>query len=146
MAEKLFMNQMPQSARRKKANQRYGSVRVTTVLRVNDGDTFYCNVNHFHPLLGNNIGIRLRGLNCPEMSSKIPAVQKRAVEARLELVHLLHNAKVIMLVNPQRGKYFRIIADVEIDGKSVGTILLEKKLARFYDGNGPRSWTIENLK
>lgn len=36
--------------------------------------------------------------------------------------------------NINRGKYFRIAADVYIDGKNLGDILIKNNLAIFYDG------------
>jgi len=34
----------------------------------------------------------------------------------------------------KRGKYFRIVADVSIDGKSLAKSLINAKLAVIYDG------------
>ena len=34
----------------------------------------------------------------------------------------------------KRGKYFRIVADVYTDNKSVGQLLIDKDLAVKYDG------------
>jgi len=38
------------------------------------------------------------------------------------------------LKNVQRGKYFRILADVQADRKDVADILIKKRLAVRYDG------------
>ena len=42
--------------------------------------------------------------------------------------------KRIDLENIERGKYFRIIADIKIDGKSLTRYLLKNGLAYSYDG------------
>jgi len=47
---------------------------------------------------------------------------------------MLRNAKTIELRNMQRGKYFRIVADVYADGQSVGEGLVREGLAVVYDG------------
>lgn len=40
----------------------------------------------------------------------------------------------------QRGKYFRFIADVYIDGKNLANLLIEHNLARPYQGGKRQSW------
>ena len=44
------------------------------------------------------------------------------------------NAKEIKLTNLQRGKFFRVIANVLVDGISLERELLDNKLAYRYDG------------
>lgn len=107
-------------------------VEVTTLLRVNDGDTFYCNISDFHPLFGNNIGIRLRGIDAPEITSKVDADCIKALEAKTVASKMLWNAKVITLKNITRGKYFRLIADVYCDGVNLAALLLSKNLVSKY--------------
>lgn len=108
------------------------SVVVTTLLRVNDGDTFYCNINKFPPLLGNNIGIRVRGIDAPELSSKDDAQRSIALAAKRLTHDCLWNADEIVLKNLSRGKYFRIIADVYYDGTNLALELLKNKLVLKY--------------
>jgi endonuclease YncB( thermonuclease family) len=40
----------------------------------------------------------------------------------------------IELKNMQRGKYFRIVADVHVDDKNLADMLIENNLAVRYDG------------
>ena len=47
---------------------------------------------------------------------------------------LLKNAKRIDLENIERGKYFRIVADVLIDGKNLTHYLVKNGLGYPYDG------------
>lgn len=47
---------------------------------------------------------------------------------------LLSKAKKIDLLNLQRGKYFRLVADVIVDGINISDALLEADLAVRYDG------------
>jgi endonuclease YncB( thermonuclease family) len=39
----------------------------------------------------------------------------------------------------QRGKYFRIVADVFVDGESLSELLLKEEIVKEYNGTGPRS-------
>jgi len=44
------------------------------------------------------------------------------------------------LTNLQRGKYFRIVANVVVDGVSLGQELLDNKLAYEYSGGKKLKW------
>ena len=44
----------------------------------------------------------------------------------------------IVLKNPKRGKYFRIVADVEINGMDLGKLLIWMGYAKAYDGKSSR--------
>ena len=47
---------------------------------------------------------------------------------------ILKDAEQIVLRNMERGKYFRIAADVIVDGESLGDMLIEAGMAVRYDG------------
>ncbi len=47
---------------------------------------------------------------------------------------MLGNASHITLRNVMRGKYFRLVAQIEADGVNVSQRLLERGLAVPYDG------------
>ena len=47
---------------------------------------------------------------------------------------ILRDAEQITLKNMERGKYFRIAADVYVDGESLGDMLIEAGMAVRYDG------------
>jgi len=40
----------------------------------------------------------------------------------------------------QREKYFRIVADVDIDGQDLGQMLIHEGLAQPYDGGKKPKW------
>ena len=46
----------------------------------------------------------------------------------------LKDAEQIILKNMERGKYFRIVADVIIDGENLADVLVEAGMAVRYDG------------
>ena len=47
---------------------------------------------------------------------------------------------MIKLTNLQRGEYFRVVANVVVDGVSLERELLDNKLAYRYDGGTKLSW------
>ena len=94
----------------------YPDVKVSRLLRVIDGDTFACDIDEHSAIAGKNISIRLRGINTPELRSRNPEESKSANLEKQRLSDLLNNARIIELRNIYRDKYFRIDADVYIDG------------------------------
>ena len=106
-----------------KITQKYADVTVSRLLRVIDGDTFACDIDTHSPIAGKNISIRLRGINTPELRSRNPEERKSANLEKQRLSDLLNSARVIELRNIDRDKYFRIDADVYIDGVDILTKL-----------------------
>ena len=99
-----------------------------------DGDTIRFDIPGVHPLLGENIAIRLRAVDTSEIRGKCPAEKKLAVAARDFVRGGLTKAKKITLTNTGRGKYFRVVARVVADGIDVSSALLEAGLAVPYLG------------
>lgn len=116
----------------------YGDTKAV-VMRVVDGDTFYARIATFPPIVGYEIGIRVYGIDTRE--------KKDGGEEAKELVTtLLKPGKYVMLKNMRRGKFFRIVADVLVDGESLADILIEKGLAyKYYGGvKRPKGWKKED--
>ncbi len=122
------------------AETQYGSVTVSKVLSVYDGDTFRVNIDSLPPLVGKNIPIRLEGVDTPEINGKCQYEKDLAIEARDFVRNKLLNSSEIKLNDLQRGKYFRIIAKVYIDGVSLEKELLQNGLAYQYNGGKKSSW------
>tara|TARA_R110000765_G_scaffold74285_1_gene145570 strand:- start:496 stop:912 length:417 start_codon:yes stop_codon:yes gene_type:complete len=118
----------------------YGSATVSEVISVYDGDTFRATIKNYPAIIGENIAIRVNGIDTPEIRGKCPSEKALAIKARDMARLMLRNAKVIELHNISRGKYFRIVADVFIDGVNLGDILLDAKLARRYSGKKKNGW------
>jgi endonuclease YncB( thermonuclease family) len=118
----------------------YGTVTVSKVISVYDGDTFRADIDSLPPIVGKNIPIRLNGVDTPEIQGKCEYEKDLAIKARDFVRNKLANAKEIKLTKLQRGKYFRIVADVMIDGVSLEQELLENKLAYKYTGGKKSSW------
>jgi endonuclease YncB( thermonuclease family) len=118
----------------------YGTAIVSKVISVYDGDTFRVDIDSLPPIVGKNIPIRLNGVDTPEIQGKCQHEKDLALKARDFVRNKLANAKEIKLTKIQRGKYFRVIADVIIDGVSLEQELLENKLAYKYTGGKKSSW------
>lgn len=116
------------------AEKTYGSVTISEVTSIYDGDTFRANIPDYPPIIGQHMGVRINGVDTPEMRGKCEHEMVLARKAKQYTVTKLRNAKRIELRNMQRGKYFRIVADVYADGQSVGEGLVREGLAVVYDG------------
>ena len=116
----------------------YGDIKAE-VMRVVDGDTIYVRIPTVHPIIGYEIGIRVYGIDTREKDDG------GAVATTL-VTDLLKPGKYVTLRDLRRGKFFRMVADVIIDGDSLAYILIEKGLAyRYYGGTKrPKGWVKED--
>ena len=122
------------------AAKQYGSVTVSKIISIYDGDTFRVNIDSLPPLIGKNIPVRLEGVDTPEINGKCQYEKDLALEARDFARNKLSNAVEILLNDLQRGKYFRIVAKVYIDGVSLEEELLQNGLAYQYNGGKKSNW------
>lgn len=114
------------------------SFRCVKVLKNYDGDTLTVNIPNVPPLIGKNISVRVLGIDTPEVRTKNKCEKEAGRMARNLVATTLKNAKSVELHNVQRDKYFRILADVIVDGRSLKEVLLKNKLAQAYDGGTKR--------
>ncbi|TKB46765.1 thermonuclease family protein [Thalassotalea mangrovi] len=122
----------------------YGTVRVASIVNVYDGDTFRANIAHWPDIIGNNTPVRINSVDTPEIRGKCVAEKQLAIKARDFTRQQLSTANVIELRNIERGKYFRLIADVYLDGESLAQQLINSGLARPYRGEKRQSWCSGN--
>ncbi len=108
--------------------------RCVKYLKNHDGDTVTFDIPNIHPLLGKKISVRVAHLDTAETKGKLPCEKEAARTAKRLTESLLKNAKQIDLANVQRDKYFRVLADVVVDGKSIKDLLLKNQLAYSYEG------------
>jgi endonuclease YncB( thermonuclease family) len=119
-----------------KIHDRSKSVEIVSVY---DGDTIFVNIADWPDIIGKRIGVRLRGIDCPEMNDNRSSINHLAKEARQFVVDNVAY-KEISLENIERDKYFRIVADVYVDGDNLSELLLKNKLAQEYDGGKKQKW------
>jgi len=118
----------------------YGDLVVEKYLSAYDGDTFRMNISDVHPIIGRDMPIRLRGVDTPEIRGRCDEEKALAIKARDFVRDLLANAESIILQNIKRGSFFRIVADVSVDGVDLSRTLIQNKLGRPYDGGKKESW------
>lgn len=113
--------------------------RCVEVVKNYDGDTLTVNIPDVPALIGKNISVRVLGIDTPEVKTKNSCEKQAGRMAKNLVSSTLRGAKNIELHNVQRDKYFRILADVIIDGKSLKEVLIKNKLATAYDGGTKKS-------
>jgi micrococcal nuclease len=112
----------------------YGSAVVAKIISVYDGDTFRADIANWQAIAGQNIGIRVNGIDTPEIRGKCQQEKELAIQARDIARQVLQDASVVELHHIQRGKYFRLVAVVIADGQNLGDVLIARGLAVPYDG------------
>jgi len=125
------------------AAKEYGSVTVKRVTSVYDADTFRVDIEGYPAIAGEHIPIRVLGVDAPEIRGKCETEKINARLAKQFTVDMLLSAQTIELHNMRRGKYFRILADVYIDGSSLADLLISMGYARPYDGGKRMGWCGE---
>lgn len=99
-----------------------------------DGDTVTFNIPEVHPLFGHEISVRVNGIDAPEIKSDDACEKQVAKQARDSLRKLIRSGQKVNLVELSRDKYFRVLADIQVDGQSVRQFMLDNNLAIPYDG------------
>jgi len=128
----------------------FGSLPVTQLHEVIDGDTIRVTIGSVHPLLGDRIKIRVKDIDTPEISDwkygyKCQQELELGLEAKRVAEEFLGGAESIELRNVSRGKYFRIAADVYVDDQNLSDVLLDQGLAHVYIGGKgkKKSWCMK---
>jgi len=111
-----------------------------------DGDTATFDIDSVHPMLGKNAKIRVRGIDTPEIRGSDKCEKDLARAAKRLVKSELKNAKKVTLSNCGKGKYFRLVCDINYDGKNLKTILFKNKLAYSYEGGKKRKINWCNRK
>ncbi len=99
-----------------------------------DGDTCNVTIAGVLPVFGRRIGIRLRGIDTPELRGKCDKEKLLALAARDRTRQLIFGAQNVRIDDISRGKYFRLVARIIADGRDVSQVLLEEGHAVVYDG------------
>jgi micrococcal nuclease len=96
----------------------YGQARAV-VTRVCDGDTVVVDIPEYPDIIGKSIRIRLARFNAEELRDPDPGRRRAAAQAKDALASLLPPGAEVTLTNIRRDKYFRLDADIRIDGRDV---------------------------
>lgn len=117
----------------------YGDIKDVKVDSVYDGDTFTVTIPKWPKIAGDHIGIRVLGVDTPEIHGSCPEEILLARKAKQFTITFLQSGP-ITLKNTSRDKYFRIDADVYVNGKSLSQELIAAQLGYAYDGGTKSSW------
>lgn len=123
----------------------YGNITPSRINAIYDGDTFYVDVDEWPDVIGKNIKVRISGIDTPEIRTKCKEEKRLGRLAKQFAVERLRAAKKVELKNLKRGKYFRVIADVYVDGLDLGEMLISAGHARRYDGGTREAWCSDQL-
>jgi micrococcal nuclease len=101
-----------------------------------DGDTITVNIPNTHAIIGEEMPIRVLGLDTPEIRGKTTCEKEAAIIARDYVRYRIakSNTGDIELRNISRGKYFRIVAEIWVNGRNLTNALLNMGLAYSYNG------------
>lgn len=111
---------------------------VAKIVRVYDGDTFFADLYGEPAIFGKDLGIRLKGIDTPELNSPDTCQRRMAKQARDYLAQRLNSSCKIELRNLSRDKYFRVDATIIADGVNINDEMITKGYAMAYTGEGPK--------
>jgi len=81
-------------------------------LRTIDGDTFKVSIYCIHPIFGENLSVRLKGVDTYEIFTSDKEEKARGVKAKKFAEDILKNGTDLRLKNCVRGSLSRIVCDV----------------------------------
>lgn len=120
----------------------YPDINNFSIDEIYDGDTIYVTFPGVPDVLGKHIGVRLLGTDTPEMHSKLPCLHEMAIMARQELVTFIGRGKTLTLTKVKRDKFFRLDADLLVNGESASEHMLKGGWAKSFTGQTAKAaWT-----
>lgn len=129
--------------------QDFGTYKIDKawIVDVHDGDTVYIQDPTVPKMFGDRLGIRVNGIDTPEMHSQCtdPAAKEREQDLAKEAQALLKNkidaAKTVEVDHVKDDKYGgRYVGDLMLDGTNVATSMLASGLALPYHGEKKVGW------
>lgn len=102
-----------------------------------DGDTLKVDIPRVNHFFGKNLGVRLNGIDTPEKRTRNLCEKELSKKAQKYLLYRILKSKsgTIELRNVKRGKYFRVVADVWVNGRNLNKAMVRKGLAVEYLGD-----------
>jgi endonuclease YncB( thermonuclease family) len=111
------------------------------VTGIYDGDTFYINMPGLPPELS-RLGVRVRGIDTPEIRGKCPTESRNARAAKAFTQRILaQSGNRVTLSGLHWDKYGgRVDADVYVGGKKLSDMMIMRGYARPYTGGKRQGW------
>ena len=118
----------------------YDNITDFEIVKVRDGDTFVINVKNIPDVFGEEIAVRIRGIDTPELNDEREEIRKISIQAKEELERLLYSGEKVILYDLGRDKYFRLLASVKVGDIDIAKYMIEQGLAKEYDGGAKAGW------
>ena len=118
----------------------YDNITDFEIVKVRDGDTFVINVKNIPDVFGDEIAVRIRGIDTPELNDEREYIRKISIQAKEELERLLYSGEKVILYDLGRDKYFRLLASVKVGDIDIAEYMIERGLAKEYDGGAKAGW------
>lgn len=98
-----------------------------------DGDTFRVHIPSLHDIFGKRLGVRILGINTPEIRSRNKYEKILGYKAKAYTKSILDNGKRLVLSECVRGTFSRIVCKVANDKtKDLGADLIRLGFAEVY--------------
>ena len=104
----------------------YGDYQGAIYLQNYDGDTIRFDLPKYPPIAGDDIRVRVNGIDTPEIKGNCEKEIYNAQQTQQMVADILKDAEQIVLMNMEKGKYFEVAADVIVDGKNLAGMLLDR--------------------
>lgn len=123
-----------------RSSPHYGDLRDVDVVAVHDGDTFHIDRPEWPAIIGRRMPVRVAGVDTPELKGDCEAEIQRAQAARKFTETTLRKAARVDLLEIRRGRYFRLLAEVRVDGENLAKLLIAAGHGRLYRGGQRSGW------
>ena len=116
------------------------SIQYADIVSVYDADTFKIDLPCDLPIACDSVPIRALGFDAPEIRGKCEIEKVKAAFARDITDSFLRDSEVIEIRNLKRGKYYRLIGDVYVDGYPLKRLHIKMGTGREYYGGKRQGW------
>lgn len=111
------------------AGESFGDLHSVQYVSTLSAKSFLANIPGQHPLIGRKIEILIKGIDVPDQKGVCVKERNRADKAVQLIDFMLSRGKKISLKNVERGRRFRLVATVLVDGKDIREVLIKKGFA-----------------
>ena len=106
-----------------------------------DGDTCNITIPGLPEVFGHKLGLRIWGVDTPEIRGRCAREKELAIEAREFTRKAIADADKVEFSKIGRGKYFRIVARLKLDGRYLDDLLVRARLGvYYYGGTKTKDW------